>query len=425
MNTPPGVICVDNTHAKFESVKEAMIKAGLRLTPRDRSAVLVWYDTLSDNERIFAIKPWQIINRIPRINVLCRKVPLAFLFQRMTREFPDLYNFLPQSFILPRQIRDFMQTRQMNPDKTYIIKPNGGSLGKGIVILEPGDRYPKESDRKTIENGELAVAQEYIHSYLLDNTKFDLRIYVLVASLSPLRIYVYEDGLARFCSEPANTKSIYSRLTNVTLNKQNPNLRRIWRISRLITETFAILEEKGVDINRLWKKIDKTILLSLFSCYGHLVKAESELCPFAGYSRCFQILGYDILLGEDLNPHILEINYRPSLEFYRPIERRMKAAMIRDAILLGAPMNEVQNIIKSRKWGWGRGAWYSFLSQHPGLATKIEQSRTEVEKESGFRRIWPSQDLEIKALKVVLKRSYEMAETGQLNVDPNDIAKQL
>ena len=74
------------------------------------------------------------------------------------------------------------------------------------------------------------VASEYIDKPLLiDGYKFDLRVYVAITSINPLRIYMYEDGLARFDTqkyqaEYANIKTAkYVHLTNYSLNKFSAN----------------------------------------------------------------------------------------------------------------------------------------------------------------------------------------------------------
>ena len=52
--------------------------------------------------------------------------------------------------------------------------------------------------------------------------KSDIRLYVLVTCWHPLTVYLFEDGLARFATEPYSNEAIDRRcmhLTNYSLNK--------------------------------------------------------------------------------------------------------------------------------------------------------------------------------------------------------------
>lgn len=46
------------------------------------------------------------------------------------------------------------------------------------------------------------IVQEYLDKpFLLEGYKFDLRIYILVTTCDPLRIFLYNDGLVRMGTE--------------------------------------------------------------------------------------------------------------------------------------------------------------------------------------------------------------------------------
>lgn len=84
------------------------------------------------------------------------------------------------------------------------------------------------------------VVQEYIQKPLLiDNKKFDLRLYVLISSIDPYICYINDEGLARFCTEDyqkptmLNLSNVYMHLTNYSLNKESP---------KFIHQTTDILE---------------------------------------------------------------------------------------------------------------------------------------------------------------------------------------
>lgn len=72
------------------------------------------------------------------------------------------------------------------------------------------------------------MVQQYVKKPLLiDDLKFDCRLYVLVLSVDPLRIYLYKEGLARFSTDPyqvpskKNLGNLFMHLTNYAINAKN------------------------------------------------------------------------------------------------------------------------------------------------------------------------------------------------------------
>lgn len=120
---------------------------------------------------------------------------------------------------------------------------------------------------------------------LIDGLKFDLRIYVVVTSIYPLRIYVYEEGLARFATEKYKSPtqddvqhSTFRHLTNYSLNKYNKKgfintaddqSGSKWTISGL----RSFLRANGINDSVLFHKINEIIYKTLLSVEPVLTQA--------------------------------------------------------------------------------------------------------------------------------------------------------
>jgi hypothetical protein len=143
-------------------------------------------------------------------------------------------DFLPETYCIPEQYGEFVQSfKRLSKDNgseknLWIVKPTNLSRGRGIYIID-------NIQEVKIDTEDPLIVCRYIQNPLLINGhKFDLRIYVVVTSYEPLRLYVHQEGLARFATEQYTTadakSNIFNHLTNYSINKnhhafvQNDNL---------------------------------------------------------------------------------------------------------------------------------------------------------------------------------------------------------
>jgi len=76
------------------------------------------------------------------------------------------------------------------------VKPHNRSQGKGIIVTDDIEVIASRLDKYS----QLVVSQYVDNPLLINGFKFDLRIYVGITSVYPLRMYIYEEGLARFAT---------------------------------------------------------------------------------------------------------------------------------------------------------------------------------------------------------------------------------
>eukprot|EP00826_Nyctotherus_ovalis_P051546 TRINITY_DN6447_c0_g1_i13.p1 TRINITY_DN6447_c0_g1~~TRINITY_DN6447_c0_g1_i13.p1 ORF type:complete len:502 (+),score=86.51 TRINITY_DN6447_c0_g1_i13:73-1578(+) len=209
------------------------------------------------------------------------------------------------------------------------------------------------------------VVQRYIHKpYLIDGLKFDLRVYVLVYGCDPLRVYIFKEGLARLATQPyvppkcSNLASAFMHLTNYAINKNSENFvfnsdaeRTDIGHKRSLTFVWKYVAENGGDANALQEEIRAAIVKTLCAVQPLLADSYKGCQPLDHRNdKCFEILGFDILIDESLKPWLLEVNHSPSFSVDTPFDAKVKAELLSDTvkILHLDPMKRI-NFYKKRE----------------------------------------------------------------------------
>lgn len=348
---------------------------------------IAWIDRYNI-DFLCTLKRYQKINYIPGIEQLSKKRNLVRIVHHMPDTLAPYYTFIPNSWDLPRLQNEFIKYHKditIKKSPTYIIKPGASCQGSGIYLLQDPQEYLTSN---TISIN--CVISTYIDKPLqINGLKFDLRIYVQITSTEPLRVYIFEEGFARFCTEKYeypnkdNLKNIYSHLTNYTINKynakadnkddvigskddenkenmndndnidnNNTNTNDIkketkqnalkWSFSKL---NEYLCKEYGYEkVVNIWDNIHeiiiKTIQLTvpvMRVTYNTIFKNNDT-----GKGHCFQLIGFDIMIDENLKPWQIEVNRNPALHCDTEIDQLVKTMMIGQLFLLIDPQNSVR-----------------------------------------------------------------------------------
>ncbi|XP_050676228.1 tubulin polyglutamylase TTLL13-like isoform X3 [Leptidea sinapis] len=326
-------ICL--TNCRYESIRKVASAFGMREVSEEEAWNFYWTDMSVSVERAKEMKRFQRINHFPGMLEICRKDLLARNLNRMQKIYPKEYNFFPKTWCLPADFGEALNYSKARKNKTFIIKPECGSQGRGIYLTK---------SLKDIKPTEKLICQVYLSKpYLVDGYKFDIRVYTLITSCDPLRIFVYNEGLVRFATsryaDPNvnNTTNVFMHLTNYALNKHSRTYVYDSEAGskRKISTLNKILISQGVDLDRLWHSIDQVIVKTIISAWPILKHSYHACFPSHDMVHaCFEILGFDILLDHKLHPFILEVNHSPSFHTDTQLDRDVKENLLSDTFTM-------------------------------------------------------------------------------------------
>lgn len=311
---------------------------------------LFWQDKRIDRHKVANARDNQRMNHLSNTKGIVRKDLLALNYMNLRDAYPETFNFHPETYLLTNiqserfeafvsayyaKARKCAELKEQGVEdgsemNLWISKPCASHRGKGIYVFSDIEELTNnikasESD-KNVNRGSIKtkrkscmlqksiVVQEYVQNpMLIKGYKSDIRMYVLVTSVTPFRCYLYSEVIARLSTKKYNLDQIddvYSHLTNASINKKNKaplseeELKILGRGAKWDTkELMGYLDEEGYDTDKVWREIKRLVLCSLLPLVG---KVESD-------PHLYEVLGFDVMLDNNGKPWLIEINRSPAM----------------------------------------------------------------------------------------------------------------
>ena len=344
---------------------------------------------------------------------LGRKDNLYKHFKYYKKLFPEMFNYAPATYILPVDGPDFEVDYKKYKKALWIVKPTNLSRGRGVHLLK-GEKEFKELYKKSTQ---FSLPQTLISRYidrphLLNNKKYDLRIYVLIASFTPLRVYLYNNGLVRFATEDykrSNFDNIFIHLTNYSINKNNENYKINQNLKEQQCDLFPreeteMTEAEGgieydengddnipdddsnkwslIEYRNYFKKMGKGHIMDLIWAQIEAIVVKTVISVSTEYyknifpnkvNNTFELYGFDILIDQNFKAWLIEVNVNPSLHCTSPLDLSIKTDLISDIFnivgILPYNHNGNRSIFNYTMAGKKKEEIYTNTSNKNGLST--------------------------------------------------------
>ncbi|OHT04502.1 Tubulin-tyrosine ligase family protein [Tritrichomonas foetus] len=284
--------------------------SGFRVTQDEREWNASWgrQYTMEEYQKCEA---WQKINHYAGAFLMGRKDHLNCRMNELKSRVGEFASFYPTSYLLPGDQAKLNRDWKEKP--VWIVKPSASSRGRGIHLLASAANDPPT---------EPGVVQEYItNPLLITKRKFDIRLYVLIPNIEPLRIYIHSAGLARFCTHEydpnGSPDDLNMHLTNFSVNKEDDRFIRCDTKESVSDSKWSLdffldyMKKQGHDPSAIMKEFERVSIATIIA--GMCEIKKTHLKNIRHRHTSYEMYGIDIMLDEDMKCHLIEVNISPSL----------------------------------------------------------------------------------------------------------------
>ena len=250
----------------------------------------------------------------------------------------------------------------------WILKPAGKSRGRGIgcvTSLDQARRHVLAGSRGPFEQRRRAwVAQKYVERPLLiRGRKFDVRVWVFVTGVAPLRVWMWREPYLRFCAETYaldDVSNAFKHLSNNAVAAHSPAHKtqalgegNMWRLENFKAFLRSARAERGDDSGRAKARggreggggtrrdssgtgicdttsedpednlfVDEweaSLAPQMRAAAIATLRSAEDGLESPGKGRACELFGYDFVIDERMKVWLLEVNSSPCMEHSTPV----------------------------------------------------------------------------------------------------------
>eukprot|EP00117_Sycon_ciliatum_P003274 scpid64433/ scgid2094/ Tubulin polyglutamylase TTLL4; Tubulin--tyrosine ligase-like protein 4 len=313
-----------------------------------------WENMAKTGNHHYKPKPWQVHNHCLGLKnnegmAGTKESQWKHVWQMQLRYGEEEFGFMPETLVLPDDETKIKERLRSSP-QPWILKPSIGKQALGVKIVTNRKQLP--SFRQKENAGKRFVLQRYVTDPLLVlGRKFHMRLYLVLTSLSPLRVLAHDEGLVLFAvhnySLDAGTfEDMKVHLTNSAVadrNKAQGSLNG-WLLSTLWKHLTLMIGHSAVQ--SMQRNIDDAFVKLALS--AQLENGGFEQRRSGG---CFDLLGVDVLVDSKHRVHVMEVNVGPEVVSQDPSTHEANElahkAVLTDLVPLAAMTDSPENVKKS------------------------------------------------------------------------------